>query len=56
MKGQSPDSPLDLLIVGGGPCGTAAAWRAHELGMSLLVIDRDCVLSIVKEWSEHVPP
>lgn len=56
MKGQSPESPLDLLIVGGGPCGTAAAWRAHELGLSLLVIDRDCMLSIVKEWSEHVPP
>jgi thioredoxin reductase len=47
---------LDVLIVGGGPCGTAAAFRAHELGLSLLVIDRDCVLSIVKEWSEHVPP
>ena len=56
MKGASPDSPLDLLVVGGGPCGTAAAWRAHELGLSVLVIDRESVLSIVKEWSEHVPP
>jgi thioredoxin reductase len=46
---------LDLLVVGGGPCGTAAAWRAHELGLSVLVIDRDCVLSIVKEWGEHQP-
>lgn len=55
-NGSSPEAPLDLLIVGGGPCGTAAAWRAHELGLSVLVVDRDCVLSIVKEWSEHVPP
>lgn len=55
MKGDSPASPLDLLVVGGGPCGTAAAWRAHELGLSVLVIDRDCVLSIVKEWGEHQP-
>lgn len=55
MKGDSPSSPLDLLVVGGGPCGTAAAWRAHELGLSVLVIDRDCVLSIVKEWGEHQP-
>ncbi len=55
MKGESPSSPLDLLVVGGGPCGTAAAWRAHELGLSVLVVDRDCVLSIVKEWGEHQP-
>lgn len=54
--GSSPEAPLDILIVGGGPCGTAAAWRAHELGLSLLVVDRDCVLGIVKEWSEHSPP
>ncbi|MFN9947511.1 MAG: NAD(P)-binding domain-containing protein, partial [Planctomycetota bacterium] len=55
MNGDSPKSPLDLLVVGGGPCGTAAAWRAHELGMSVLVIDRDGVLSIVKEWADHQP-
>jgi thioredoxin reductase len=55
MKGQTPESPLDLLVVGGGPCGTATAWRAHELGLSVLVIDRECVLSIVKEWAEHQP-
>ncbi|HEX5053230.1 MAG TPA: NAD(P)-binding domain-containing protein [Planctomycetota bacterium] len=46
---------MDLLIVGGGPCGTAAAWRAHELGLSVLVVDRDCVLSILREWGEHQP-
>lgn len=55
MNGDSPSSPLDLLIVGGGPTGTAAAWRAHELGLSVLVVDRDSVLSIVKEWGEHQP-
>ncbi|MGB3969126.1 MAG: FAD-dependent oxidoreductase, partial [Planctomycetota bacterium] len=55
MKGDSPSSPLDVLVVGGGPCGTAAAWRAHELGLSVLVVDRDCVLAIVKEWGEHQP-
>jgi thioredoxin reductase len=55
MKGDSPASPLDLLVVGGGPCGTAAAWRAHELGLSVLVIDRDGVLSILREWGDHQP-
>jgi thioredoxin reductase len=55
MIGDSPKEPLDLLVVGGGPCGTAAAWRAHELGLSTMVVDRDGVLSIVKEWSDHLP-
>jgi thioredoxin reductase/ferredoxin len=55
MKGDSQSSPLDLLIVGAGPAGTAAAWRAHELGMSVLAIDRECVLSILRDWAEHTP-
>ncbi|MCK5945176.1 MAG: NAD(P)-binding domain-containing protein, partial [Planctomycetes bacterium] len=55
MNGDSPDTPLDVLVVGGGPTGTAAAWRAHELGLKVLVVDRDCVLSIIKEWGEHQP-
>lgn len=56
MNGESPSSPLDLLVVGAGPAGTAAAWRATELGMSVLVIDRECVLSILRDWAEHSPP
>lgn len=56
MKGDSPSSPLDLLVVGAGPAGTAAAWRATELGMSVLVVDRECVLSILRDWAEHSPP
>ncbi len=56
MNGESPSSPLDLLVVGAGPAGTAAAWRATELGMSVLVIDRESVLSILRDWAEHSPP
>jgi len=56
MKGESPSDPLDLLVVGAGPAGTAAAWRATELGMSVLVIDRETVLSILRDWAEHSPP
>lgn len=55
MNGDSPETPLDVLVVGGGPTGTAAAWRAHELGLSVKVIDRDGMLSIVKQWGEHQP-
>ena len=32
---------LDLLIVGGGPLGTACAFRAKELGIAALVIEMD---------------
>ena len=55
MNGDSPEAPLDILVVGGGPTGTAAAWRAHELGLSVLVIDRDGMLSIVKQWADNQP-
>ncbi|HEB52720.1 MAG TPA: FAD-binding protein, partial [bacterium] len=55
MNGDSPANPLDVLVVGGGPTGTAAAWRAHELGLSVLVIDRDGMLSIVKQWADNQP-
>jgi thioredoxin reductase/ferredoxin len=41
---------LDILIVGGGPAGTAAAFRAHELGLKALLIDLDEVLSLLKDW------
>lgn len=42
--------PVDILIVGGGPAGTAAAFRAVELGLSVLVIDRDEILSVLRDW------
>ncbi len=41
---------LDILIVGAGPAGTAAAFRAHELGLKALVIDLDEILSLLKDW------
>jgi thioredoxin reductase len=52
-KGQSESDPLDILIVGGGPAGTAAAFRATELKHSVLVIDRDNVLSILRDFVEQ---
>ncbi len=43
---------LDLLIVGGGPAGTAAALRARELGLRALVIDRDDLMSRIRDYSK----
>ena len=51
IYGEDPATPLDLLIVGGGPCGTAAAFRCKELGLRALVIDREGPLSILGDWA-----
>ena len=44
------DEILDVLIVGGGPAGTAAAFRAHELGLRALVIDFDDLLKRIRDY------
>ncbi|GEM_PF-702336 len=43
---------LDLLIVGGGPAGTAAAFRARELGLAGLVIDFDDVMKRIRDYAK----
>ncbi|MDX1547368.1 MAG: FHA domain-containing protein [Rhodothermales bacterium] len=42
---------LDLLIVGGGPAGTAAAFRAKELGIAALVIDYDDLMKRIRDYA-----
>ena len=49
-----PD-PLDVLVVGGGPAGTAAAFRARELGLSALVIELDDLLSRIRDYDKDKP-
>ncbi|MFN0157643.1 MAG: FHA domain-containing protein [Bacteroidota bacterium] len=41
---------IDLLIVGGGPAGTAAAFHAKELGLSALVIDYDDLMKRIRDY------
>jgi thioredoxin reductase/ferredoxin/pSer/pThr/pTyr-binding forkhead associated (FHA) protein len=41
---------LDILIAGGGPGGTAAAMRAAELDLQILVIDADDLLSTIRDF------
>ncbi|MDH3223312.1 MAG: FHA domain-containing protein [Gemmatimonadota bacterium] len=41
---------LDLLIVGGGPAGTAAAFRAKELGLACLVLEFDGLLKRIRDY------
>lgn len=41
---------IDMLIVGGGPAGTAAAFHARELGLSALVIDYDDLMKRIRDY------
>lgn len=50
MTQTNADTILDVLIVGGGPAGTAAAFRAKELGLNALVIDFDDVLKRIRDY------
>jgi len=43
---------LDLLIVGGGPTGTAAAFRAKELGITALVIEYDDLMKRIRDYAK----
>ena len=45
--------PLDLLVVGGGPAGTAAAFRARELGIEVLVIDFDDLMKRIRDYCKE---
>ena len=47
--------PLDVLIVGGGPAGTGAAFRAKELGLSALVIEHDDILKRIRDYATGKP-
>ncbi|MEM8998500.1 MAG: FAD-dependent oxidoreductase, partial [Acidobacteriota bacterium] len=43
---------VDLLIVGGGPAGLAAALRGHELGLSTLILEADAVMRRIRDYSK----
>jgi thioredoxin reductase (NADPH) len=44
----------DLVIVGGGPCGLAAAISAQRAGMRALVIESGVVVSTIAEYPTYV--
>ncbi len=47
------ESTYDLLIVGGGPAGTAAAFRGSELGLRVLVVEHDDLMKRIRDYSKH---
>jgi pSer/pThr/pTyr-binding forkhead associated (FHA) protein/ferredoxin/thioredoxin reductase len=46
---------LDLLVVGGGPVGTACAFRAKELGIAALVIEMDDLMKRIRDYAKEKP-
>jgi thioredoxin reductase (NADPH) len=45
---------LDLLIVGGGPCGLAAAISAQNAGLSAVVIESEAIVSTIAHYPTYV--
>jgi len=43
---------LDLIVVGGGPAGTATAFRAKELGIQALVLEADDLMKRIRDYSK----
>ncbi|MEP7343898.1 MAG: YpdA family putative bacillithiol disulfide reductase [Gemmatimonadaceae bacterium] len=49
-----PQEPtLDVLIVGAGPCGLAAAISAQHAGLTALIFDAACVVSSITQYPTY---
>ena len=46
--------PLDLVIVGAGPCGLAAAVAAKEHGLRYVVLDRGCITESLTHYPYYM--
>ncbi len=49
---SEPLEAVDVLIVGGGPAGTATAFRARELEMTVLVVDYDDLMKRIRDYAK----
>ncbi len=53
-KAAAEADPLDLVIVGAGPCGLAAAVAARESGLKYVVLDRGCVTESLTHYPYYM--
>lgn len=47
------DREFDLLIIGGGPCGLAAAISAQRAGMDVVVVEAQVVVSTIAQYPTY---
>jgi thioredoxin reductase/pSer/pThr/pTyr-binding forkhead associated (FHA) protein len=52
VTGTSAATVIDLLVVGGGPAGVAAALRAQELGLTTLILEADDLMRRIRDYSK----
>ena len=53
-RGEQADVHVDVLIVGAGPCGLAAAIAAGRAGLRAVVLDRGCLVSGVAAYPPYM--
>jgi thioredoxin reductase (NADPH) len=53
MEGANQVQIEDIIIIGGGPCGLAAAIAFKEIGMSPLVIEKGNVVNAIYHYPTH---
>ena len=51
---NKPEKILDLLIVGAGPCGLAAAISAQRAGLEVTVVEAHSVVSTITHYPTYV--
>ena len=52
--GTTESEPLDLVIVGAGPCGLAAAITAKQRGLRFAILDRGCITESLTHYPYYM--
>ena len=53
-KAAAETDPLDLVIVGAGPCGLATAVAAKDAGLAYVVLDRGCITESLTHYPYYM--
>jgi thioredoxin reductase (NADPH) len=51
---DSPDGPLDLVVIGAGPSGLAAAIAAQQAGLSYEVLEKGVLVNSIYHFPRHM--
>ena len=54
MTEGDSERAIDLLVVGGGPCGLAAAISAQRAGLRTLVLESAVVVNTIAHYPTYV--